>query len=41
MIGSQIGAITGYRILNLIQFYKITIARILGPNANLSNTLEM
>ncbi|RGB24939.1 oligomeric Golgi complex subunit 6 [Rhizophagus diaphanus] len=40
VIGSQIGAITGYRILNLIQFYKITIARILGPNANLSNTLE-
>ncbi|CAI2179170.1 15482_t:CDS:10 [Funneliformis geosporum] len=41
VIGSQIGAITGYRILNLIQFYKITIARILGPNANLSNTLEI
>ncbi|RIB16037.1 component of oligomeric golgi complex 6 [Gigaspora rosea] len=40
VLGSQPGAITGYRILNLIQFYKITIARILGPNATLSIILK-
>ncbi|CAG8548311.1 1902_t:CDS:2 [Acaulospora colombiana] len=40
VLGSQQGAITAYRILNLIQFYKITIGRILGPNAALSNTLQ-
>ncbi|CAG8837418.1 21040_t:CDS:10, partial [Gigaspora margarita] len=40
VLGSQTGAITGYRILNLIQFYKITIARILGPNAALSIILK-
>ena len=40
VLGSQPGAITAYRILNLIQFYKITVARILGPNAALTYTLE-
>ncbi|CAG8527849.1 660_t:CDS:10 [Paraglomus brasilianum] len=40
VLGLQTGAITAYRILNLIQFYKITIARILGPSAALSNALE-
>ncbi|KAG9307314.1 hypothetical protein G9A89_017142 [Geosiphon pyriformis] len=40
VLGSQPGAITAYRIVNLIQFYKITIAKILGPNASLSITLE-
>ncbi|RHZ69762.1 hypothetical protein Glove_279g34 [Diversispora epigaea] len=40
VLGSHPGAITAYRILNLIQFYNITISRILGPNASLSITLQ-
>ncbi|CAG8552284.1 10454_t:CDS:10 [Ambispora gerdemannii] len=40
VLGSQPGAITAYRIVNLIQFYKFTISRILGPNAALSVVLE-
>ncbi|CAG8601106.1 9616_t:CDS:10 [Ambispora leptoticha] len=40
VLGSQQGTITAYRIVNLIQFYKFTISRILGPNAALSSVLE-
>ncbi|RUP48780.1 hypothetical protein BC936DRAFT_143986 [Jimgerdemannia flammicorona] len=37
---SQPGAITSYRISNLIQFYSITIGKMLGERAELSKTLN-
>ncbi|RUS17455.1 oligomeric Golgi complex subunit 6 [Endogone sp. FLAS-F59071] len=37
---SQPGAITSYRISNLIQFYSVTIGKMLGERAELSKTLH-